>query len=117
MRGRALLILISVLALVVAVPGVAAAKAGESDHFSIEPGRSMEFVCGWSHSPIARQHALHIGGAPLAVRKVIKTSVGERVLFAHRVEVRDDDGGRYRIVINRGSQTIDYRDDCPGGGS
>ena len=48
MRGRGLLILIGVLALVVAVPGVAAAKAGESDHFSIEPGQSMDFVCGSS---------------------------------------------------------------------
>ena len=117
MRGRGLLILISVLAFVVAVPGVAAAKAGESDHFSIEPGQSMDFVCGWSHGPIAHQHALQIAGDPLEVRKVIKTSVGERVLFAHKVEVRDDDGGRYRIVTNRGSQTIDYRDDCAGGAS
>ena len=110
--------LVSFVSVLVAVCALAPATASarEGDHFSIEPGHRMVFICGWSYRPIARQHALHIGGDRLEVRKVIKTSVGERALFAHRVEVRTDDGGRYRTVINRGNQTIDYRDDCGGGG-
>ncbi len=42
---------VSVLAAVCAL-APATASAREGDHFSIEPGQRMVFVCGWSYRPI-----------------------------------------------------------------
>ena len=39
------------------------------------------------------------------------------MIFAHRVTVREDDGGLYRAVINRGRATVTYRNWCAGNGA
>jgi hypothetical protein len=83
-------------------------------HYSIAPGQVKVFMCGWGYGPIARQHALHSSEGPLEVRRVSTSLTGGRVVFTHKVSVRED-LGRYRTIINRGHQTIDYRDRCPWG--
>jgi len=104
----------AVLALVAFVSVTAPATAAESPpHYSIAPGQVKVFVCAWGYGPIARQHALQASDGPLEVRRVSRPSpTGDRVLFTHKVSVRED-LGRYRTIINRGRQTIDYRDRCP----
>ena len=47
--------LVSFVSVLVAVCALAPATASarEGDHFSIEPGHRMVFICGWSYRPIA----------------------------------------------------------------
>ena len=75
-------------------------------------------MCGWGYGPIAHEHALHADRERLKLRGVTRTSpTSFRVIFAHKVTVREDAGGRYRTIINRGRQTVRYRNDCAGGGA
>lgn len=118
--GRALVALVALMASAAVVSPALAADdqtspaAGGSvvDTRTIEPGEMMVFICGWGYKPAAREGALTIDGVALDARKVVRTATGQRVLFSHRVEVRDQADHRFRLVINRGSQVVDYRNDC-----
>ena len=90
-----------------------AALARDDAHHLIKPGQKKVFTCGWGYGPIAHQHALHVDGARLELRRVTQSA---RAVFSHKVTVRED-GGRYRTIVNRGHQVVIYRDDCPGGGA
>jgi hypothetical protein len=116
MRSRIwLVLLLSALAvLTTAVPGAAA----RTTRFKLEPGEARVFMCGWGFGPIAHEHSLRVGRRDLRLRRVIRTSQNSlRVIFAHRVTVREDDGGLYRAIFNRGRATITYRNWCAGGGA
>lgn len=103
------------LALVAFAAVTQGATAGaNAPHYSVAPGEVGVFMCGWGYGPIARQRALRTSEEPLEVRRVARPSpTGGRVVFTHKVIVRED-LGRYRTIFNRGHQTIDYRDHCPG---
>ena len=103
-----------VVAVVLTLPAGASKR---SDLVTIEPGQTKVFACGWGYGPIAREHALRVGGHSLEIRAITRTSPsGHRVVFAHEVTVRED-LGRYRTIFNRGRRTVRYRDDCPGAGT
>ncbi|MGZ8666588.1 MAG: hypothetical protein ACXWZM_05710 [Solirubrobacterales bacterium] len=106
-------------ALVVIMAAVPQAPAAQRSHrYTIEPGQSRVFMCGWGYGPIAREQSLRVGRRELELRGVTRTSPNSlRVVFAHRVTVREDGGGLYRAIINRGRATITYRDWCAGGGA
>lgn len=94
-----------------------AALARDDAHHLIKPGQKKVFTCGWGYGPIAHQHALHVDGARLELRRVTQIPpASARAVFSHKVTVRED-GGRYRTIVNRGHQVVIYRDDCPGGGA
>ena len=113
-RSRPAMIVAGLLA-AVALSGPAGAAADRDPHLSIGPGEVQVFMCGWGYGPIAGQRALRVDGRPLSVRSVRRTSPsGNRVVFGHRVTVRED-LGRYRTIFNRGRRTVEYRDGCPGG--
>ena len=95
-----------------------AALARDDAHHLIKPGQKKVFTCGWGYGPIAHEHALHVDGARLELRRVtLIPPASARAVFSHKVTVREDGGGRYRTIINRGRQVVTYRDDCPGGGA
>ncbi len=104
------------VAVVVLTPQTASARG--VDHHAIEPGQTKVFMCGWGYGPIAHEHALHADGERLKVRGVTRTSSDSlRVILAHKVTVREDGGGLYRTIINRGRRTVIYRNYCAGGGA
>jgi hypothetical protein len=110
LKNRAIA-LASISAAAVAIGGQPA-SAHYSELQTIEPGALNVFICGWVYAPVGRSGALSIAGEPLDVRKVINTRAMQRTLFEHRVEVRDTDDRRFRMIINRGRQALDYVDTC-----
>ena len=72
MRSRLWLVsLLSTLAVLVAAAPQAAAR---TTRFTIEPGQSRVFMCGWGFGPIAFEHSLRVGRRELRLRRVIRTS-------------------------------------------
>ena len=95
--------LVSLLSALVLLGASAPQAAARTSRFTIEPGQTRVFMCGWGFGPIAHEHSLRVGHRELGVRRVIRTSQNSlRVIFSHRITVREDDGGLYRAIINRG---------------
>ena len=116
MFSTRLISLVAVSAMAIALAPQAALGARDDAHHLIEPGRRRS-SCAGGYGPIAHEHALHVDGARLKLRRVtLIPPASARAVFSHKVTVRED-GGRYRTIVNRGHQVVTYRDDCPGGGA
>jgi hypothetical protein len=102
----------ALVTIVAAVPPLASARAVDSP--SIEPGRELYLVCGWGYESAARQRPVSLRGNALEVRKVGRTATGQRVVFSHHVEIYDESHHRFRLILNRGRNSVEYSDDCRG---
>jgi hypothetical protein len=109
-RSTAPRLAVALLALLAAAPPVASARAVWTE--SIEPGRALYHVCGWGYEPAARQLPLSLNGVALEVRKITRTGTGQRVRFTHRVQIIDEGDHQFRLILNRGNQTVQYLNDC-----
>lgn len=102
---------LAALSVIAAVPAASAARSIES--VTLSPGSMLYDVCSSGYAPAAKNVPVSIDGIALEVRKVRKTASGQRVVFSHRVQVRDEVHHRIRLVINRGRHTVQLANECP----
>lgn len=96
-----------------AVPATSAARAVDSE--TLAPGTVRQHICTSPYRSAAKLVPVSINGEPLEVRKVHRTVNGQRVVFTHRVQVFDQLHRRFRLVVNRGRNTVVLTDECNAG--